>query len=118
MIEFFKNYYWLLIILLCLILLLIFILIHKKNRQKDKVIINNEYLNLVSDALGGFKNIVKTEIEHKRLRVFLHDTKLLDANKLNSLKIPASIKGNEIKLLLKEEPDLVKKYIDNKGETK
>ena len=100
-------------VLLVLGLTLYFIKTKSKVKEIKKVLpqLNLDRLYL---ALGQKENILNISIEHQRVKVELNDTKAIDINEIKTLNIPAFLTGKTLKLLIKENPQLVVKYIDNK----
>src|SRR5690554_94557 len=97
-------------VLLVLILIIVFVVIKRKPKGN---IVNFENYEKVFNALGE-NNITSVEKQQDRIRLILKDVKLVDAKALNDLKIPAFLKGNEIKLLFRENSDELVKYIKAK----
>ena len=97
-------------VLLVLIFIIVFLVIKKKPKSK---VINTENYEKVFNALGE-DNITSVEKQQDRIRLILKDVKLVDAKALNDLKIPAFLKGNEIKLLFRENSDELVKYLKTK----
>jgi len=81
----------------------------KLNEKYDE----NHSFQLV-ESLGSIKNIKSVSIEHKRLKLNLIDLKLVKANVLKDLQTPAILKGKEVTLLIKNNPELVYQYINQK----
>lgn len=109
------NKYWIVGLIVILLFVVVMIIFRKKTTKPTKILVDENYLEQVTKALGGFDNIKRTEIEHKRVRIFLINVKLIESETFKTLNIPVFLKGNEAKLLLKEKPELVKQYLDKKG---
>jgi len=97
-------------VLLVLILIIVFVVIKRKPKGN---IVNFENYEKVFNALGE-NNITSVEKQQDRIRLILKDVKLVDAKALNDLKIPAFLKGNEIKLLFRENSNELVKYLKAK----
>lgn len=99
-------------ILVPVLIMLLIIFLTNKKKSKTKVV-NVELFNKIFEALGT-TNIKSVERQQDRVRLILNDVKLVDAKVLSDLKIPAFLKGNEIKLLFKDNSDELVKYISTK----
>lgn len=63
-------------------------------------------------ALGGASNILSTALENKRLKISLENPKLVSQTLLKSMGIAGFLSGNELKLLVKDNPLEVKTNLD------
>lgn len=99
-------------ILVPVLIMLLIIITSKKKKSTNKVVDFNHY-EKIYEALGK-TNITTVEKQQDRIRILLTDVKMVDAKKLNELKIPAFLKGNEIKLLFKDNSDELVKYLKDK----
>ena len=91
----------------------LFIFIFNKKKSNTKTHENNLGQEIIL-ALGGVENIVSTKINHRRIEITVNDIKLLKPAILNELKLGAIITKQTIKILVKEEPKEVYKYIEQK----
>lgn len=99
---------------LALILLIgLFIFIFHKKRSNIKTRENNLGQQIIL-ALGGVENIDSTKINRRRIEISVNDIKLLKPAILSELKLGAIITKQTIKILVKEEPKDVYKYIEQK----
>lgn len=101
---------------LLIILLVIFLLV-KTNKKPKEQALDQEYLDTLLRALGNNKNLLKVSIENKRIRLILKDVKAVDAKALQNLEIPAFLKSNELKILIKDRPKDVYQYLAERSKT-
>lgn len=87
-----------------------YLIVKKKN---SKSIVNEPFIAALKLSLGGIDNVEKTEVEQGRLRITVND---LDLVKLEDLKVLTEtgvfVTGNTIKVLFKEDSELVKKALE------
>ncbi|HHW79824.1 MAG TPA: hypothetical protein GX742_03350 [Acholeplasmataceae bacterium] len=112
-----ENTMWIIIAVIAAILLLVFllILVYRKPKEQAVEVVSDNYLNNLLNILGTNQNIKEVSIENKRLRLILVDVKKVDANGLKSLEIPAFLKGNELKLLIKNDIKTIYKFLDERS---
>src|SRR5690625_3230025 len=117
--EFVNNNSIILIIIgVVLVLVTLLIIILNVTKKEDIKPINIELFDKIYNALGGNKNIESVEQQQDRIRMISKDDKTVDDKVLSEKKIPAFIKGNEIKLLIRENSLEVVKYIKVKDDMK
>lgn len=93
------------------IVILIIVLFHLKKKPKQQRLSDESKKDLLI-ALGGSHNISDLKLEHKRLKIRVNNIKNIDAKGLQSLGIPAFIKTNELTLLIKEQPQEIKEFLN------
>ena len=103
------------IVIILIIALITAIIRNKSLKQSNKVVVDYTYLNNLLKALGDSNNILDVSIENKRIRLMLKDIKLVDATQLKALDIPAFLKGKELKILIKDSPNEVYKFLDERS---
>ena len=115
--SFFSKNLWLFITIAIVIVIAVIILIILLNKKKTpkKVPVNTEILNNIYIALGS-NNIESVDREQDRIRLVLKDPKLVDAKNLSDLKIPAFLKGKEVKLLYRNYSDELYLFIKERLE--
>ena len=91
------------------VLLAIVIVKRKKNRIEviGAKALDDDFVNMLIEALGGINNIDSLSIEHQRLGVVVNELKNVSQAKLKELGLSAFLKGKEITILLKVEPKRV-----------
>ncbi|MDL2292158.1 hypothetical protein LJC17_00995 [Acholeplasma sp. OttesenSCG-928-E16] len=94
-----------------IIFLLMFII--SRNKKEDTVIIPS-YVDKLFDYLGGNTNIKEFTLSNKRLGVIVNDIKSINQDGFKELGISAFLKGNELKILVKDEPELVYQLLTKK----
>lgn len=97
-----------------LILIILIILIIVKKRKKSKLDSQNEYAENIIKALGGIDNIDDIKLSRRRLNAIVSDLNLLRPKDLRNLKLGAVITKNNVKMLVKDNPKVVYKYINKK----
>lgn len=97
-----------------LILIILIILIIVKKRKKSKLDSQNEYAENIIKALGGIDNIDDIKLSRRRLNAIVSDLNLLRPKDLRNLKLGAVITKNNVKILVKDNPKEVYKYINKK----
>lgn len=90
------------------------ILLLKKKKTVKKPEMDPIYLNQLLAALGNADNITDAISEHQRLRIKVFNMKIVDADILKELDIPAFVKGKEITLLIKNHTKEVLSFINDK----
>lgn len=101
--------------LVALILLTILIIAIYYKTKKDKLEpLDSKFLDDLYIALG-IGNIESVDIEHRRIRLILKEVKDVDANALQQLKVPAFLKGKELKILIKDHTKEVYNYLTERG---
>lgn len=117
--EFVNNNSIILIIIgVVLVLVTLLIIILNVTKKEDIKPINIELFDKIYNALGGNQNIESVEQQQDRVRLILKDVKTVDSKVLSEEKIPAFLKGNEIKLLFRENSLEFVKYIKVKVDMK
>mgnify|MGYP001205238555 CR=1 FL=1 len=102
------------VVLGLIILIAIILLITKKRpKRRTKINVEVEVLEKIYLALGE-NNIVSVDREQDRVRLILNDPKLVNAKVLTELKIPAFLKGKEVKLLFKDNSEQLYTYLNEK----
>lgn len=96
-----------------MVIIIVFLITKKKNSKSVEKRISKEELERIVNAIG-IDNILELSIEQQRLRLVLKDIKKVNAKELTELKIPAFLKGNELKLLIKNNSKEVYKYLEEK----
>lgn len=105
-------YLYVLIGISVLILVVLLLLIFRKKQPKSKVV-DTILFDKVFVAIGE-NNILNVEKQQDRVRFLLKDVKKIDSKAINELKIPAFLKGNEVKLLFRENSNELVNYINAK----
>ena len=90
----------------------VFFIIFIRSKKAFEEPINQVFLDQLVSALGGFENILSVTKEHQRLKVTVQNIKLLDANSLKVLQLAAFLKGKEVTLLIKNQPEKVLTYLN------
>lgn len=110
--SFFEENLWLFITTAIVVVVAVIILVVLLNKKKTpkKVPVNTDTLNNIFIALGK-NNIESVDKEQDRIRLILKDPKLVDAKTLSDLKIPAFLKGKEVKLLYRNYSDELYTFI-------
>ena len=98
---------------LVLLALIITIIVCKKRKAKRKEF-GSDFGQKVLESLGDCENIVKIKLERRRLTVEVKDLNLLKPKQMRELKLGAIITRNQIKMLIKDSPREVYKYIQQK----
>ena len=98
---------------LVLLALIITIIVCKKRKAKRKEF-GSDFGQKVLESLGDCENIVKIKLERRRLTVEVKDLTLLKPKQMRELKLGAIITRNQIKMLIKDSPREVYKYIQQK----
>ena len=98
---------------LVLLALIITIIVCKKRKTKRKEF-GSDFGQKVLESLGNCENIVKIKLERRRLTVEVKDLTLLKPKQMRELKLGAIITRNQIKMLIKDSPREVYKYIQQK----
>jgi phosphotransferase system IIB component len=112
-----ENYF--IIILVLIAISLGFLLYLTSNRAKAKNLVSkNQFDESFSiellHSLGSIINLKSVSIEHKRLKVIVKDLKKVNANSLTKMNAPAILKGQEITILVKNHPNQVYQYLNDK----
>ncbi|VEU80759.1 PTS system, sucrose-specific IIBC component [Haploplasma axanthum] len=103
------------VVIILLIIISVLLVLKSKKKPKEKIEkISIEILENLYQALGSKNNIKSIEKEQQRLRLVLIEPKKVNAKYLVELKIPAFLKGNELKILIKGQSNEVYEYINNK----
>ncbi|MGI6781972.1 MAG: hypothetical protein ACOX56_05605 [Acholeplasmataceae bacterium] len=102
------------LVTLLAIIILIVLLIVKKTRSKSKLQSQNELAENIISALGGIENIKETSLSRRRFNVIVYDLNLLQPKEMRNLKLGAVITKNNVKMLVKDSPKEVYKYINRK----
>ena len=97
-----------------LILIILIILIIVKKRKKSKLDRQNEYADNIIKALGEIDNIDDIKLSRRRLNAIVSDLNLLRPKDLRNLNLGAVITKNNVKILVKDNPKEVYKYINKK----
>ncbi len=101
------------VILLATLIPFIFLIFWIKKKKPTPVsALKIEYLEQLVVALGSLENIKSVSREHQRLKVFVHDLKVVSSDQLKNLETPAFLKGKEITLLVKHHTKDVIDYIN------
>lgn len=108
---------WIIIAVVAAIILLIIllVLVYKKPKDEKSTLVSQEYLENFLKILGSKNNIKEISIENKRLRLIVNDVKKVDATGLKELEIPAFLKGNELKLLIKDDIKTIYNFLDERS---
>lgn len=106
---------WTWVLIACLVVALIgciYLSIYYAKQKKSKS--NKELfdVNKIVTALGGVENILSTKLDNKRLKITLFEPKLVSQETLKSMNISGFMTGKEIKLLVKENPKVLKDSLD------
>lgn len=111
-----EDYMWIIIAVVAAMLLLVILLIIVYRKPKEKNIpLDIDYLNKLLKSLGNTNNINEISIENKRIRLLLNDIKMVDANILKELEIPAFLKGKELKILIKNNTKEVYNFLNERS---
>jgi phosphotransferase system IIB component len=112
-----ENYLILILAVIATFLIVLLFLTSYKQKVK-KVVIKNQFDENFSEtllhSLGNVSNLKSISIEHKRLKVLVKDLKKVDAASLRNIGAPAILKGLEITILVKNHPNQVYQYINEK----
>lgn len=108
-----KNLLYILIGVLVLIIIVTIVILLIKNKKKAVVLVDNTILEKIFNAIG-LNNIVSVDKEQDRIRLVIKDSKLIDASALQELKIPAFIKGTELKLLYRNHSNELYNYFNER----
>ena len=98
--------------LIAILILLAFMLLRKDRKKVEKEPISQEFLDQLINALGGLNNILNANKEHQRLKVIVKNVKAIHAQVLKDLELAAFLKGKEVTLLIKNQPDKVLAYLN------
>ncbi len=102
------------LVILLAIIILIVVLIVKKTRSKSKLQLQNELAENIVSALGGIENIKEASLSRRRFNVIVYDLNLLQPKEMRNLKLGAVITKNNVKMLVKDNPKEIYKYINRK----
>lgn len=106
-----KDYDWI-IIIATIVFVLIVVLIIKKKAPKIKIQapIEDEKIQSFIECYGGLENIVKVELDGRRLKLLLNQMDIVDIERFKSLGATGIfISGKQIKMVL---PYDMKKLVD------
>ena len=95
---------------ICIVGTIILLVVKLKKGSKkieDKIVLRDGFVDDLVNALGGIDNIINVVIANKRLGVGLKSIKLVSQDALKAMEISAFMSGNQIKILLKIEPESV-----------
>ncbi len=98
-----------------LILIGIIIWISVRSKKQKVPALDQTFKNQLVEALGGFDNIVNTNLEQQRLQIKVNNTKLIHAEFFKNEKIPAFISGTKITVLFKEHAKEIFQFLASKG---
>lgn len=111
--EFINNNSTILIIIgIVLVVVTFLIIILNLSKKEEEKPVNIPLFEKIYEALGSSANILSVEKQQDRVRLLLKDAKIVNAKILAEEKIPAFLKGNEIKLLFRENSLELVKYIN------
>lgn len=100
------------IAIIVLLITSVFFITFFRSKKRFVEPINQVFLDQLVQALGGMDNIIQATKEHQRLKVSVQNMKLLDANSLKTLQLAAFLKGKEVTLLIKNQPEKVLAYLN------
>lgn len=102
------------VVIVLLIISLIVLFTRKKGVPKRQAItVDTTILEEIFNALG-VSNIVSVNREQDRIKLIVHDVKKIDAKVLTKHQVPAFLKGNEVKLLFKDNSLQLYEYLNDK----
>lgn len=116
MLNFMKENLWLVIglaALLLIIITVIVVLLVKKEKKVKVAPVDNVLLEAIYQALGT-ENISSVAKEQDRVKFIVKDVKVVNAKVFTDNKIPAFLKGNEIKILYRNYSNELYNYIFEK----
>ena len=93
---------------LIILILVIYLLIKTKGKKKQA---GFEFGEQVLESLGGAENITSLKLSQRRIIAEVSDTEKLIPKKMRELKLGAIITRNQVKILVKDNPREVYKYI-------
>lgn len=93
---------------LIILILVIYLLIKTKGKKKQA---GFEFGEQVLGSLGGADNITSLKLSQRRIIAEVSDTEKLIPKKMRELKLGAIITRNQVKILVKDNPREVYKYI-------
>lgn len=93
---------------LIILILVIYLLIKTKGKKKQA---GFEFGEQVLESLGGADNITSLKLSQRRIIAEVSDTEKLIPKKMRELKLGAIITRNQVKILVKDNPREVYKYI-------
>jgi len=93
---------------LIILILVIYLLIKTKGKKKQA---GFEFGEQVLESLGGAENITALKLSQRRIIAEVSDTEKLIPKKMRELKLGAIITRNQVKILVKDNPREVYKYI-------
>lgn len=93
---------------LIILILVIYLLIKTKGKKKQA---GFEFGEQVLESLGGAENITSLKLSQRRIIAEVSDTEKLIPKKMRELKLGAIITRNRVKILVKDNPREVYKYI-------
>lgn len=93
---------------LIILILVIYLLIKTKGKKKQA---GFEFGEQVLESLGGAENITSLKLSQRRIIAEVSDTEKLFPKKMRELKLGAIITRNQVKILVKDNPREVYKYI-------
>src|SRR5690554_4025706 len=96
---------------LIILILVIYLLIKTKGKKKQA---GFEFGEQVLESLGGAENITSLKLSQRRIIAEVSDTEKLIPKKMRELKLGAIITRNRVKILVKDNPREVYKYIQEK----
>lgn len=97
------------ILLVCLIIALIIIL---KKKGSNKIVIDEEFINNLLNALGSISNIETVKVDNGRLKFLVSDLEIIDFESLKKMSTAGVfITGNNIKMLFQYDAKTIEKSI-------
>ncbi|MGI6787778.1 MAG: hypothetical protein ACOX5X_04475 [Acholeplasmataceae bacterium] len=102
------------VLVVILFIVLISVTAKKNKKKKAEVEIKNEYADSIIHALGGIENVKEATLSRRRFSVLVNDINLLKPREMRHLQLGAIITRNSVKMLVKDNPKEVLKYINNK----
>ncbi len=96
------------------IIIVLVVISLEKRKAINEIPLDDEKLNKLLESLGGAANLSELSNEHQRLKVSVKDINSISAVKLQELRLPAVIKGNELTLLVKRQPQQILTFLNIK----
>ncbi|MDY0277033.1 MAG: hypothetical protein RBQ97_03010 [Acholeplasma sp.] len=102
------------LVVVALIVFLVLIFKRQKNSKTNQASTNIDLESIYN--LFGDNNIVSITKEQDRIKLVLKDVKLVNVEELNVMKLPAFLKGKELKVLFKGNSKQVYEFLKKRIE--
>lgn len=101
-------------IIIGLVALLVILFYSLSKRKSKKSQAGSEFAEQMLESLGGASNVTNIKLNRRRMEIEVDDINQMNPKLMRELKLGAIITRNTIKVLVKDNPREVYKYINQK----